>query len=208
VIERILPGTVIAVEAYDDAVPVMLFPAEEELVRNAVPKRRAEFATARRCAREALGRLGRPPAPLLRGERGAPVWPSGIAGSITHCAGYRAAAVALLGRVSALGVDAEPDLPLPPGVLESVAQPAEVELLARLPAGTHWDRLLFCAKEAVFKTWYPVTRRELWFEEAHVEIDPAGTFTAELLVAGPWKALSGRFLAESGLLVAVIALPA
>ncbi|MFD3676463.1 hypothetical protein [Streptomyces sp. NPDC058613] len=38
-----------------------------------------------------------------------PVWPSGIVGSMTHCTGYRAAAVARTGHLVALGVDAEPN---------------------------------------------------------------------------------------------------
>ena len=71
----------------------------------------------------ASARLGVPPAPILPGERGAPQWPAGYAGSITHCAGYRAAAVARTREMLTIGVDAEPHDVLPDGVLDHVSLP-------------------------------------------------------------------------------------
>ncbi|AYF31970.1 4'-phosphopantetheinyl transferase [Micromonospora tulbaghiae] len=216
-IAGILPRGVVAVEAYDDAVPVRLFPAEEELIRNAVEKRRTEFSTARRCAREALAMLGHPPAPILSGERGAPVWPAGVVGSITHCAGYRTAVVAPAADFWTIGVDAEPNEPLPEGVLAAIALPGELDAVARLRAtepGTHWDRLLFCAKEAVYKAWFPLTRRWLGFEEAVVRVDPVTCrFEARLLVAAspggrPLPCFRGRFVTAGMLMATAIAVPA
>ena len=94
VIEKILCAGVECAEAFADPPGILLFPAEEVLVAKAVESRRHEFATARNCAHRALALLGEAPAPIVRRERGAPQWPAGIVGSITHCAGYRAAAVA------------------------------------------------------------------------------------------------------------------
>ena len=116
-------------------------------------KRRREFTTARACARRALASLGVAPAPILPGERGAPQWPPGIVGSITHCAGYRAAAAARARDVLTIGLDAEPDEVLPSGVLEAVSLPGERERLRNLTAaapGTRWDRLPFSAKETTY----------------------------------------------------------
>ena len=93
-IEELLPSSVASAEAFDDSAEAPLFPEEEEIVARAVESRRLAFATARMCARRALGELGLPPAAIAHGERGEPVWPDGVAGTITHCAGYRAAAVA------------------------------------------------------------------------------------------------------------------
>ena len=74
--------------------------------------------------------------------------------------------------------------------------------------GICWDRLLFSAKESVYKTWFPLARRWLGFESADIVIDPReGTFTARLLVPGPHVAgtpltmLNGRWLADHGFLV-------
>ena len=175
VIEEILPAGVACAEAFTDRLDVALFPEEEALIAKAVVKRRREFTTGRDCARTALAALGVPPAPILPGERGAPQWPQGYAGSITHCAGYRAAAVASTREVLAIGVDAEPDEVLPDGVLDHVTLPGERARLRDLAAaapGTSWDRLLFSAKESVYKAWFPATRQWLGFEGADITIDP------------------------------------
>ena len=88
-----------------------LFAQEAVAVDRAVPRRRAEFAAGRRCARAALARIGIPPAPLLRGEDREPLWPDGAVGSITHCAGYVAAAVAATEVMLSVGIDAEVHAP-------------------------------------------------------------------------------------------------
>ncbi len=107
---------------------------------------------------------------------------------MTHHDGYRAAAVARRTDARSLGIDAEPHLPLPEGVLELVALPAELrrtaELSARHPL-VRWDRLLFSTKEAVYKAWFPLTHRWLGHEEADIAVDPAGGFTARLLASHP-----------------------
>ncbi len=223
-IEELLPDDVVVVEALSDPPEAVLFPAEEALLAQAVEKRRLEFTTVRHCARVALGRLGVPAAPILPGEHGAPQWPEGIVGSMTHCAGYRAAVVARSADVVTVGVDAEPHEALPPEVLDTVTVPEERGQLARLAAtrpGVHWDRLLFSAKEAVYKSWYPLTRSWLDFDEASIAFESgaaseseSGTFYARLLVPGPvvdgvrLPGFAGRWLVRDGLLFTAIALPA
>ena len=216
-IEEILLPAVAAAEEFGDRADAVLFPAEEAVIARAVERRRREFATGRACARAALARLGHPPVAILPGERGSPGWPPGIVGSITHCAGYRAAAVGKAAEVLAIGLDAEPDEPLPDGVLGAISLAAERASLADLaeaapapPSGPNWDRLLFCAKEAVYKAWFPLTGRWLGFEQALVTLDPAGAFTARLLVPGPevdgreLTVFDGRWLARDGLILAAI----
>jgi 4'-phosphopantetheinyl transferase EntD len=140
-----------------------------------------------------------------------------VVGSITHCAGYRACAVARDRDVVTIGLDAEPHDNLPDGVLEAVASTGErAALSARAAAapGVHWDRMLFSAKESVYKAWFPLTYRWLGFEDAVVDIDPAhGTFTARLLVDGPvvggaaLTGFDGRWLVSDGLIVTTIVVP-
>lgn len=124
-----------------------------------------------------------------------------VVGSMTHCDGYRGCAVALRRRVLATGVDAVPHAPLPAGVLEAVASAEERTALRALSA-THpdvcWDRLLFSAKEAVYKAWFPLTARWLDFYDARINFDPAAsTFHAHLFVDGPVTS-SGRLTGFSG----------
>jgi 4'-phosphopantetheinyl transferase EntD len=215
VIEKILPAGVVCVEAFGDHEDVALFPEEEALMTRAVEKRRREFTTTRGCARRALATLGVPPAPILPGERGAPQWPRGIVGSMTHCPGYRGAAVAYASDVLTIGIDAEPDDVLPDGVLDAVSGPGERARLRDLSAvapGPCWDHLLFSAKESVYKAWYPLAHRWLGFKDATIELVPDGTFTARLLVPGPdvqgaaLTGLAGRWLARNGYVVTAIAL--
>jgi 4'-phosphopantetheinyl transferase EntD len=218
VIGDILPSQVAVAEEFGDVPDVVLFPEEEAVIARAVDKRRREFTTARACARAALAKLGLPPVPIVPGPRGAPGWPPGVVGSITHCAGYRASAVARDQEVVTIGLDAEPHDELPSGVLGAVSSPDEQKRLAALAAarpGVHWDRMLFCVKESVYKAWFPLTRRWLGFEEASVDIDPVtGTFTARLLVEGPvvngsaLTAFQGRWLVSNGLIATAIAITA
>jgi 4'-phosphopantetheinyl transferase EntD len=202
-------------EAFDDSVEAVLFPEEEAVIRNAVDKRRREFTTARHCARTALAELGFAPVPILPGARGAPGWPAGVAGSMTHCVGYRAAAVARATEVPAVGIDAEPHEALPDGVLDMIVRDEERSRLGRLSVdepGVCWDRLLFSAKESVYKVWFPLTGRWLDFGEASVTPLTSGAFTARLLVPGPvvdgrrLDTFTGRWLVRNGLVVTAIAL--
>jgi 4'-phosphopantetheinyl transferase EntD len=212
-IDRILPPWVMVAEMSGDVPDDTLFPEEEPLIARAVEKRRREFVTGRHCARKALARLGVPSRPILRGDRGAPQWPSGTIGSITHCAGYRAAAVATSANGFTIGIDAEPHEPLPDGVLETVASPEEIAALGRLhdqKPRVSWDRILFSAKESVYKAWFPLTGRWLDFAEATVDVDPSGQFAATLLISDPRMGadrLTGRWIVSDGLLATAIALP-
>ena len=221
-IAGILPDWVVSCERTTDVGEDQLFPAELATLAKSVAKRRAEFSTVRFCARQALAQLGQPPVPILPGERGAPQWPDGVVGSMTHCDGYRAAVLARADQAVGLGVDAEPHGPLPDGVLGLVSLPEERVRLAELTASepaVHWDRLLFTVQESVYKVWFPITRRWLDFSGASVEFEPAagpfpghGRFTAELQVPGPevngaeLKRLPGRYLVTDGLVISAIAL--
>jgi 4'-phosphopantetheinyl transferase EntD len=208
VLGSLLPPSVITIEAFADDPDTRPFPGEEDLIATAVATRRREFVTARRCAREALAGLGIAPVPIRPGPRREPLWPGGVAGSITHCAGYRAAAVVRTSDVASIGIDAETHAPLPPRVIPAVTAPGDVEHLAELAArdpSVHWDRLLFSAKEAVYKAWFPLTGRWLGFEDAALTIDPAErTFTARLRVDAPFDALHGRYLITGGLVLAAV----
>jgi 4'-phosphopantetheinyl transferase EntD len=217
VIDDILPPPVVAEEAFGDLPGTVLFAEEEAVIAKAVDKRRREFTTARACARAALARLGLPAVPIVPGFRGAPQWPAGVVGSITHCNGYRACAVARDSDIVTIGLDAEPHDRLPDGVLDAVSLAPERARLAELTAvvpGVCWDRLLFCVKESVYKAWFPLTSRWLGFEEACIDFDPAGqSFSARLLVPGPvvngqpLTGFTGRWLVSEGLIVTAIVIP-
>ncbi len=213
-IERLVPSAVAVAEQFGAPGEAELFPGEQVRIARAVAKRRQEFSSVRWCARQAMTQLGVPAAAVLPGERGAPQWPTGVVGSMTHCEGYRAAALARSGTILGIGIDAEPHGALPEGVLEAVSLPEEREWLEHAHGGVHWDRLLFSAKESTYKAWYPLTGRWLGFADARIGIDPAGTFTATFLVAPPQVAgrtltrLTGRWLVSQSLVLTAIVLNA
>lgn len=177
----------------DDA-SAFLLPQEAAQFGWAVEKRVKEFTISRTCARRALQKLGLPATPILRGSHGEPVWPAGVVGSITHCDGYCAAAVALTSKVLAVGIDAEVHAALPLDVLHQVCFDDELLWLNQSPPDIHWDCLMFSIKEAVFKAWFPLTERWLGFEDVQIAFNPdQRTFHARLL-QGPLK-IAGHELA-------------
>ncbi len=203
-------------EAWQDGTSVALFPAEWHAIKRAVPKRQREFTTARGCARQALDALGVPPVPIVPGEAGEPLWPTGIVGSITHCEGYCGCAVARSSDLVGLGIDAEPNAPLPAGILSDIACDHELSWIqeaALQHPSIHWDRMLFSAKEAAYKVWYPLMRQWLGFRDAAVTIDPqTRQFDVRLLLPGqtrgePAAGFRGRWSVENDLILTAIALP-
>ena len=226
----ILPVGVQSEEYFGDPPGGVLFPEEEKVIANAVAARRRDYTTVRTCARACLERLGYPPVPILPGIGGAPSWPAGVQGSMTHCVGYAAAAVSRAARISAIGIDAEPDAPLPDGVLGLIATSVEQNRLAvmgpeRGRASTssalmvtqeesdnpNWDRLLFSAKESVYKAWFPLVGEWLDPQETEILFHPhEHTFSALLCRGGliindrPVRQIHGRWTRERGILATAV----
>ena len=209
-IETLVPASACA-EMFFDVPESTMFSIEAATVANAVAERRREFGTVRYCARKALLRIGVPAVPVLTDVDGAPRWPVGVVGSMTHCAGYRAAAVARSSELRGVGIDAEPHAAMPDEALDLVLREEERPQLQALAAASpdlHWDRILFCAKEAVYKAWFPLTRRWLDFADVSTTVRLDGTFWASLHVRGPRVAgvdldgFSGRWVVGRDLVLA------
>ncbi len=212
--EELLPFGVAVVERWNDDEPTVLFSEERALVGKAIESRVREFTTARFCARQALGELGFSSFPILRGSKGEPLWPPGVVGSITHCAGYRAAAVAMQTHVAAIGIDAEIDDSLPLEVGKSLFVAEETVWLRQASDRFHWDRILFSAKESVYKAWFPLTQRWLGFEDVEIAIETAESrFCVRPLVSLPrefdeaLRQFTGRFLVRNGIVITTVVLP-
>ncbi len=212
-IERILPTWVATADSFKCGPSDTVFPEGDAVLAS------EEFSAARACARGALEQLAFPAISLLPRWRVAPQWPDGMTGSITCCAGYHAAAVALTRDVVALGVDAEPTEALADeGMLDMIASSEERDHLESLTAsmpGICWDRLLFSAKLSVYKAWFPMASWWLNLKLAEIVIDAfAGTFSAELLAPGPLVGktpiteMRGRWLAHQRFLVTTVVVPA
>ena len=145
-----------------------LLTEEAAAFAGSVVKVRRASGAARIVARQLLQQFGHPPCALPKGAAGAPVWPAGIIGSMAHDSRIAVAAVGMRADVGALGVDVEPAEPLPSELLDLVATPQEQ---LKLSDDAYRGRLLFVAKEAVYKAVYPLDR--MFLEHHDVEINLA-----------------------------------
>lgn len=220
-IDEVLPQGVVWREAFggDEAVLAsgdgQPFSSETAALSRRSPPQRRASAAVRVCARRGLTALGAPTGPIIPGPYGEPIWPPGVVGSMTHCFGYRAAAVGWASAWIGVGIDAEPDQPLPPGLIDAVAQPAEVEEVGRLAARHRgepsWDRLLFCAKEAAFKALYAEVGRVMEFDELRIEFDSWSRGVRAVFVdeehGTSTPAGEGAWLVENRTLIVVLTRP-
>jgi len=216
-----LPGNVVQEAVRFDATcetaPVDFWPAVRlpDGLAAAAPKRRREFLAGRTCAARALARLGLGPCEVAIDADRAPVWPAGVVGSITHSAGFAAAAVGLAAQLAGLGIDAEPIAA--PSLVASVAK---LILAAGEPAAPPpgmdletYVTLVFSAKESLFKCVYPQVREPFFFEHARVTLAAVpGEFQAVLLkrFARPPELQSpirGRYGVAHGEVHTAVALP-
>lgn len=197
--------------AIEMADPAALPPEEAAQAARFAPARRREFAAGRQCARRLLAELGAGEPLLLVDAHRAPGWPAGVVGSISHGAGLCVVAVARRGAVRGLGVDVESDEPLAPAVRRRVWSEPEARRLAGVgdeEAG-RTAKLLFSAKEALFKCVHPLLQAPLGLRAVELHLDrAAGRFAARALpAAGPGAAalvdaVEGRFAIRDGRVLA------
>lgn len=211
-LEGLFDGAVLVLTSPIDAGAVRLIgPREAALIAAAAPKRRNEFATARKLARQALADLGLSNFEILHDSMRAPLWPHGIAGSLSHCGKRAVAAIGYRNRVGTLGIDTEDRPILPEELWPLVLTPEEQRFLAGLPAAQRGSLalILFSAKESLYKAQYPRTRQFMDFSELRVELvridrEPhiegtlscifirgVGPFTASSCVPGRFRVLPG-----------------
>ena len=152
--------------------PPSLMTEERRAVADAVPSRQREFALGRWCARRALAQLGLDTPPIPVGERRAPVWPVGVVGSITHCAGFVGAVVARADRLRSIGFDAERSDPLAEDLIPLVCTAREMEWLrSRSSSDVDWAKVIFSAKESIHKCIWPLCGMTLDFLDLSIMID-------------------------------------
>ena len=171
----------------------------------AAESRRSDFLMGRLAAVEALRRLGAEGS-VGRSADGAPVWPEGIAGSLTHHSGVAAAVV---GRgTGGLGIDICPRLD--GDRLRAVVRQCLTETERDMWAGDEAATLAFAAKESIYKAAYPRAQRFIGFAEA--EIVDVGEDTWVARMSGHLAeeigvdSVDGTYAWDGSLLYAVLAL--
>jgi 4'-phosphopantetheinyl transferase EntD len=200
---RLLSDDVETEEVDPHSVGGGLLPAERAAIEGAAQTRVEQFTAGRVCSRLALVRLGvAATTPIERGEDRAPIWPPGFIGSISHTDTWCAAAVARLSDLRSVGIDLEQATPLKEALWRRVCTPEERERLRRLPDPGLMGKILFSAKEAVYKCQYPITMQFLGFHAVQVEFGDGAFHAVFQQEAGEFKPgyeMSGRYLVEDGL---------
>jgi 4'-phosphopantetheinyl transferase EntD len=132
-----------------------------------IPSARRASGAARIVARELLARLGHADVSIPKDSAGGPVWPAGVVGSLSHDDEVTVAALALRRDFVSVGIDVEPARELPANMIELVATTAELRAMGGDPLQA---RLLFAAKEAVYKAVNPLDRTFLEFPDIEVDL--------------------------------------
>ena len=114
----LLPDPVAVAEGDPAGVEPEAWPEAVEPVARAVRHRQQEYVCARVLARELLASHGHPGHWVRAHADRSPTWPEGVVGAITHTSrrdapGRVAVAVTRDPGIRGLGLDVEPDLPLP-----------------------------------------------------------------------------------------------
>ena len=191
-VTRLLVPGLFGAEIWDEGQPVPVHPEEAIAVAGSAEKRRRDFALGRACAHAALAGLEVGNAVIARGDHGAPLWPPGVTGSITHTEGY---AAALVGRnFTGIGIDAERAGAVGQDLWPRLFSSAEQDQLASHSEPLLAATLLFSAKEASYKAW--AQKGALAFRDIEITLGD-GTFTATRADAR----LGGRFATESGIVL-------
>jgi 4'-phosphopantetheinyl transferase EntD len=188
-----------------------LLKPEEELVQGAARTRVEQFTAGRVCSRIALGRLGvAATTPIPRGEDRAPIWPAGFIGSISHTDSWCAAAVARSESVRSIGIDLESSAPLKQALWRRVCTPKERDWLQELSAPGLTGKIVFSAKEAVYKCQYPISSQFLGFHAVEVELGEDSFRAVFQQEAGEFQVgdvITGRYVVEEGLVATACELP-
>jgi 4'-phosphopantetheinyl transferase EntD len=141
--------------------------AEATSISSSGASMRRASGAARILARGLLARLGFPDAQVPKGPGGEPIWPTDVVGSLAHDDEIAVAAVGLRRDFASIGIDVEPAAALPSDMLELVATARERHGIADDPLEA---KLLFSAKEAVYKAVYPLDRVFLEFGDIEVDL--------------------------------------
>lgn len=150
---------------------------------------------------------------IRRDDRGAPIWPPGITGSISHTEGFCAAIAAPTStELLAVGLDIERIDRVSDRVRKFILTESEATEVAALPASQVQRRVAvaFAAKEAFYKAQYQLTSTYLGFGAVEVTLtDTTLAFRSEhAAVSSLVGRTSGRVGERDGRVIAAVLIAA
>ena len=150
-----------------------LHPAEENYFSQlSSVSRKEHYRSGRICAGEVLFKLGTRGQPVLRDpQTREPLWPEGISGAITHSGNWAAAAAGKTSEVSGIGIDLEDlERQVDSRISRHVCIPEEQKWLQECGEDflEQYLKIIFSAKESIFKAFFPYSRTYLHFHDARI----------------------------------------
>lgn len=167
-------------------------------IARAVIKRRTEYLAGRICCKHVLETLGITQEVGTAYPEREPVWPAGVAGSISHC-GSSAIAVITTERHGHVGIDIEE---VNNSLIEAHADAFTTPEERQRVRGAADLLVIFSAKEALFKALYPTLKKYFGFECARVSILSETRFSVELTCSlGPgfpaYRSWTGQYCLDA-----------
>lgn len=159
----------------------VLYTEEKKLVMKQGFSRLMDFCKGRYCAHQALEKIGCHAFPILRDEFGAPIWPEGITGSISHSGDVAAAVVARKTNIQGIGLDLQKRAIFPSAVLSVLFHDDEVASFLSIPTDLAdlYAYAIFSAKESAIKCFYAAREYLAYLNEIVIAMDWInGTFRA------------------------------
>ena len=170
---------------------------EWQLVAKAGKKRQREFLCGRYYAHQLLQAAGYTDYCIARDEKGCPIWPDGIAGSISHTNDYCVAILSSQGAVTTVGVDLEECGRMKESLWPRLFTTSELKRIhaANTPAERmRLAAIMFSAKEAFYKSDYPLNGRSYDFTVVDVLLDENHHLAFDFHKTGPSAACKGAYV--------------
>ncbi len=143
----------------------ILQPAEKRLIKNSVLKRQQDFATGRWCVKQLFKELNINSTAILSGTAGEPIWPKQICGSISHTTEAYCAAIAYKKSFISIGIDIEQrNRIISDDAIQHFMNPNEM----KNNTNQEYAKIIFSAKESVFKLLYPIIRKKFYFQDVSI----------------------------------------
>jgi enterobactin synthetase component D len=175
-----------------------------------------QFLAGRYCAFKACEKMGFNLTELLVGNNREPLWPDSIVGSISHSKTAVMAIVASSDHFKSVGLDLE--MVIPDARFDVIERMVLTELDLKFLKSRNIDKnlfytIIFSAKEALYKTIYPLVHCYFDFKEASI-IDlnlENGSFNLKLhskleAVSKFNSNYTGKFIVERGQVITQIVL--
>jgi 4'-phosphopantetheinyl transferase EntD len=206
-VSLITAADIVGTDVEDIGQAISLRAEEEIYIAGTEHIRRREFTLGRHCAHAALDLLGFRNCTIARGRDGAPVWPAGVLGSITHTKGYAACLVAKKEHFGGVGIDAERVSEIPEEFAQRLFVPEERAYLADLDprARKVAATIIFSAKESYYKA-SRASAVILSFRNLQVEFS-GNVFSIYQLETKQRSETTGRFAVVGDLVLTSMSVP-